>query len=221
MARYMQFTNTKFVNLDIKLDNIQEALPDEGTEILARLVEAERRQPGPQNIVTDRATIYTSRSLDYASDVVYPILTDLGMAVFGSAEYSHAIQAVPYRAPEVILGMKWNESVDIWNLGIVIWEILCGEHLFGRDNEWGTLAMMIKYLGPPPIEFLKRSNIYSQYFDEQGNYKGAILEPIALKDRFQGGGDIDMFVNFVQPMLSWEPEQRPSAAALLAHPWLQ
>lgn len=108
------------MNLDIKLDNIQEALPDEDTEVLNRLVEAERRQPSPQKIVTDRATIYTSRRLDYESGVVYPILTDLGMAVFGSAEYTHTIQAIPYRAPEVILGMKWNESVDIWNLGIIV-----------------------------------------------------------------------------------------------------
>lgn len=69
--------------------------------------------------MNDRATIYASRSLDYESGVVYPILTDLGMAVLGSAEYSHAVQAIPYRGPEVILGMKWNESVDIWNLGVV------------------------------------------------------------------------------------------------------
>ncbi|KFZ04336.1 hypothetical protein V502_10227 [Pseudogymnoascus sp. VKM F-4520 (FW-2644)] len=150
---------------NIKLDNIQEALPDDSAKILARLVEAECKEPGPQKIVNDRATIYTSRSLDYESGVVYPILTDLGMAMLGSAEYSHAIQAIPYRAPEVILGMKWNESVYIWNLGVVL---LCGEHLFGRDNERDALALMIKYLGPPPVEFLKRSDVYLQYFDEQG-----------------------------------------------------
>jgi serine/threonine-protein kinase SRPK3 len=120
MAGCIQFTNTEFVNLDIKLDNIQEALPDEDTEVLTRLVEAERRQPSPQKIITNGTTIYTSHSLDYESGVVCPILTDLGMAVFGSAEYTHTIQAIPYRAPEVILGMKWNERVDIWNLGIVV-----------------------------------------------------------------------------------------------------
>lgn len=120
MAGCMQLTNAEFVNLDIKLDNIQEALPDEDTEVLTRLVEAERRQPSPQKIITHGTTINTSRSLDYESGVVYPILTDLGMAVFGSAEYTHTIQAIPYRAPEVILRMKWNESVDIWNLGVIV-----------------------------------------------------------------------------------------------------
>ncbi|OBT76959.1 CMGC/SRPK protein kinase [Pseudogymnoascus sp. 05NY08] len=229
------------IHTDIKLDNIQEALPEENTEVLTRLVEAERSQSSPQKIEADRATIYTSRSLDYKSGVVYPILTDLArrllrstlaspsrtgalacmVAVFGSAEYTHTIQAIPYRAPEVILRMKWNEKVDIWNLGVIVWELLCGEHLFGRYNELDALASMIKYLGPPPAEFLKRSNAHLQYFDEQGNWKGTPLEHTSLKDRLEGGGDIDMFVDFVQPMLSWEPEKRPSAAALLKHPWLQ
>lgn len=101
---------------------------------------------------------------------------------------------------------------------------------------------MIKYLGPPPAEFLKRGDKHLQYFDEQGerpispaiileepeltqyplgNWKGTPLELTSVKDRLEGGGDIDIFVDFVQAMLSWEPEKRLSAAALLKHPWLQ
>lgn len=30
------------------------------------------------------------------------------------------IQAEPFRAPEVILGAKWNSSVDIWNMGCLV-----------------------------------------------------------------------------------------------------
>ncbi|KFY48078.1 hypothetical protein V496_10330 [Pseudogymnoascus sp. VKM F-4515 (FW-2607)] len=210
-----------YLNPDIKLDNIQEALPDDGTEILTRLVNAEKDEPGPQRIVNDRVTIYTSRSMDYEEEVVYPILADMGMAVFGETEYSHIIQPIPYRAPEVILGMKWKESVDIWNIGVLVWELLCGEHLFGKDNEQEALAKMIRYLGLPPVEFLKRSDVHLQYFDEQGNWRGIHPEPTALKDRLEGAGDIDLFLDFVRPMLSWEPEKRPTAAALLAHPWLQ
>ena len=42
------------------------------------------------------------------------------MAMFCETEYSHIIQPIPYRAPEVILGMKWNESEDIWNFGVLV-----------------------------------------------------------------------------------------------------
>ena len=52
--------------------------------------------------------------------MTFPILSDLGMCVFGQEEYEGVIQPVPYRAPEVILHMRWNRSVDIWNLGILV-----------------------------------------------------------------------------------------------------
>jgi len=49
-----------------------------------------------------------------------------------------------------------------------IWELLFAEHLFGSDNEEDSLALMITYLGPPPAEFLERSEVSQDYFDEQG-----------------------------------------------------
>ena len=52
--------------------------------------------------------------------MTFPILSDLGMCVFGQGEYKGVIQPVPYRAPEVILRMKWNRSIDIWNLGVLV-----------------------------------------------------------------------------------------------------
>ena len=52
--------------------------------------------------------------------MTFPILSDLGICVFGQQEYEQLIQAIPYRSPEVIMRMKWNSSVDIWNLGILV-----------------------------------------------------------------------------------------------------
>ena len=117
-----QSTEAPFLNPDIKLDNIQQALPDDDTDILTRLVDAERKEPGLRKIVDERLTIYTSRNPDYKEDLPYPILGDLGMGVFGQTEFSGVIQPIPYRAPEVILRMKWNQSVDIWNLGVLVRE---------------------------------------------------------------------------------------------------
>lgn len=42
------------------------------------------------------------------------------MGRFNQDEYERLIQPLPYRAPEVILKMKWNSSVDIWNMGVLV-----------------------------------------------------------------------------------------------------
>ena len=79
-----------------------------------------------------------------------------------------------YRALVVILRLKWNSSVNIWNLGVLVsdistpiilcalnysslgsdliqsWGLLFAEHLFGSDNEEDNLASMVTYLGQPP-----------------------------------------------------------------------
>ncbi len=106
---------------DIKLDKILQMLPGDGTEILTKLVDTERKKPGPRKIVDEGLTIYTSQKPD-CKGVEYPILGDLGMAEFGQTGYDHMIQPIPYCGPEVILGMIWNQSVDNWNLGILVRE---------------------------------------------------------------------------------------------------
>jgi serine/threonine protein kinase len=108
---------------DIKLDNLQEApIMDDELQVFTELVEAERNDPGPRNIVDEHLTIYSSRNPSFHPNVIIPIVCDLGSAVYGQNTYHQPIQPLPYRAPEVILGMGWNEKVDIWNLGIVVSE---------------------------------------------------------------------------------------------------
>ena len=49
------------------------------------------------------------------------VLCDFGEARFILEEgYSEDIQPVQYRAPDVILGIPWNEKVDIWSVGVMV-----------------------------------------------------------------------------------------------------
>jgi hypothetical protein len=50
----------------------------------------------------------------------YPILYDLGSAVIETETRRGLIQALPYRAPEVILGADWAAKVDVWNVGVLV-----------------------------------------------------------------------------------------------------
>lgn len=49
-----------------------------------------------------------------------PVISDLGSARFGQDQYQGDIMPLVYRAPEVILGMKWSSKVDIWSIGVMV-----------------------------------------------------------------------------------------------------
>ncbi|KZF18837.1 kinase-like protein [Xylona heveae TC161] len=208
------------VHTDVKLNNVLCTLPENGNEILQGLVDNESQNPSPRKVVDDGYTIYESKKLSYDNPLGFPILCDLGMGVYGKEKYTGVVQPIPYRAPEVILRMRWDSSIDIWNLGVLVWELLCGEFLFGHDNERDTLSTMISYLGPPPERFIDVSPVRSTYFDDRGSWNGFVIESIPLKERLEGTGDIDLFLDFLMSTLDWEPGRRKSAAQLLHHPWL-
>ena len=41
------------------------------------------------------------------------------------------------RAHQVILGMKWNESSDLWSLGCILMELYGGDHPPGTQSTSG------------------------------------------------------------------------------------
>ena len=71
------------VRIMIKVDNVQNTLPDEENAILTRFVNADHELPGPRKYVYKAYTIHTSRLLEYGVIMNFPILSDLGMCVFG------------------------------------------------------------------------------------------------------------------------------------------
>ena len=65
--------------------------------------------------------IYASRLL--AFDERYlgdPVLCDFGDAQFGHKEYDLEVVPDLYRSPEMIIGIAWNEKIDIWCTGLVV-----------------------------------------------------------------------------------------------------
>ena len=49
-------------------------------------------------------------------------ICDLGQARIGG-EHSGNAMPVPYRAPEIILNMKWGNAVGIWSIGLLVWNL--------------------------------------------------------------------------------------------------
>lgn len=57
------------------------------------------------------------------------------MIDFGGATYEHdshasVVNTRQYRAPEVILGLRWLYPSDLWSVGCIIAELFLGDLLF-------------------------------------------------------------------------------------------
>ncbi|KAF2210680.1 hypothetical protein CERZMDRAFT_121775 [Cercospora zeae-maydis SCOH1-5] len=207
------------IHTDLKLDNVQLTLPDNEEEILTSFVAAERESPSMVKTNLDGSPVYMSRVM-IQDELTFPILCDLGSAKLGKPPHSGMVQALPYRAPEVILGASWDSKIDIWTQGVLTWELVLGERLFGERSPENALEMMLRYLGPPPSSFLQRCSRRNEYFDEDGE-SGTGSDPIKLEDRVEMETEIPMFFDFLRNMLRWDPNERLSASQLLRHPWMQ
>ncbi|GFN18401.1 kinase domain-containing protein [Aspergillus tubingensis] len=152
----------KIIHTDIKAANILTTIED--PSVLHSFAQSQPSKPMSQKTIGDY-TIYLChnnfgrpKSLDFL-----PILSDFGSAQFQLDNVTNTwpIQPDCYRAPEVLLGAGWSYSADIWNLGVMMWELIEDKILFSnaRDsNLRGTptahLAQMIAFLGPPPQELI-------------------------------------------------------------------
>ncbi|RDX56480.1 kinase-like protein [Lentinus brumalis] len=238
----------KVIHADVQEKNILFALDE--TSALQAFEDRERTDPVARKVVGDRV-IYLSREIEPRT-LGRPTLCDFGEARFGRTTYTGLIQPHQYRAPEVIFGMPWNEKVDIWSVGVMIWNMLEGRNMFKitggpekKPHNLYLLAHMVSLLGPPPVDFLKRSETDEpwKYFDAQGKsfvcctprrhicadwhatgqWIGAKKLPndsFELSEENLEGEEKAPFLDFVRKMVTWRPEDRPTAQELLEHPWL-
>lgn len=55
-----------------------------------------------------------------------------------------------YRPPEILLGSReYTIAADLWSLGCITYEMICGKPLFPAENEYGVLKAIYRRLGPP------------------------------------------------------------------------
>lgn len=104
---------------------------------------------------------------------------DLGSSCFIHDHLSSYVQSRSYRAPEVILGCKYDYKVDIWSLGCIVAELYTGYVLFQNESVVGLLARVLGIIGPIPEHMVKEGKLVSNFFTKEG-----IL--------FQEAGGVDM-----------------------------
>uniref|UniRef100_A0A3P9DTY1 Protein kinase domain-containing protein n=1 Tax=Maylandia zebra TaxID=106582 RepID=A0A3P9DTY1_9CICH len=82
-------------------------------------------------------------------------LIDFGLACPASAVIpGDFVGTVGYCAPEVMLGLPYNEASDMWSLGLVAVELATGVPLYPSENDYDYLKFIIETQGQPPDHVL-------------------------------------------------------------------
>jgi serine/threonine protein kinase len=102
---------------DLQAGNVHLRIRD--TSILEEFEEQELNDPSPRKPI-GKSFIFKSRDLAWDQDPGHPILCDFGEARYGKTSYTDPIQPSAYRSPEVMFGVPWTSSVDIWNVGVMV-----------------------------------------------------------------------------------------------------
>lgn len=58
-------------------------------------------------------------------------IIDLGSSCFQTDNLCLYVQSRSYRAPEVIIGLPYDEKIDIWSLGCILAELYTGDVSLG------------------------------------------------------------------------------------------
>ncbi|SPJ74156.1 related to dis1-suppressing protein kinase dsk1 [Fusarium torulosum] len=140
-------------------------------------------------------------------------ICDLGQARIGKVHCSKAIPT-PSRAPEVILGMTWGNSVDVWSVGLLAWDLLQQEGIFRVYDQSEELndARLV-------------ASSEENYWNKDGEWHGTVPLPprrgIKAIETNLSGEDKDKFLDFLAGVLTWLPEDRLNSFEAYFHPWLR
>ena len=141
-------------------------------------------------------------------------------------------QKEKYLPPEIILNSDYNETIDIWALACIIFELATGEPLFDAESDANFsqkenhIWKFIEILGDIPNKIIQKMvnpKIYiallKKLTEKKNLNKISISELLRKKYHFKNNEAVELN-NFLTEMLNYLPEKRPSARKMLSHPWL-
>lgn len=161
------------------------------------------------------------------------VIVDLGNACWTHRHFSEDIQTRQYRAPEVLVGSKYDASADMWSLGCITFELLTGDLLFDPragddyDRDEDHLAMFQELLGKVPKKQALAGKYSKNFFDKKGNLKNIKqlkFWPVdqVLHEKYHfATEDAEEVGDFITPCLDFNPNERATGLECLRSDWLQ
>lgn len=110
-------------------------------------------------------------------------IIDFGSGCLENEKIYTYIQSRFYRAPEIVLGIAYTTSIDMWSYGCILYELFVGYPLFPGEDEKEHMAMIMEVKGVPPRSVLARATRRKVFFDDDyqpilvANSRGKIRNP--------------------------------------------
>lgn len=136
------------------------------------------------------------------------------------------IQSRFYRAPEIILQLKYTRAIDMWSLGCILVELFTGRPLFPGECETQMLLRMQEVLGVTPRSVVAVSPRKSEFFNEDfspilvADQKNRLHRPASFSLEAVSKCSDALFLDFCRKCLEWNPEDRIQPDDALKHPWI-
>ncbi|KAH7235178.1 kinase-like domain-containing protein [Fusarium solani] len=177
-------------------------------------------------------------------------ICDLGTAIDKSDAATAHMDITPYlvsrfyRAPEIILGIPYDYSVDMWSIGCTLYELYTGKILFTGDSNNQMLKAIMEIRGRFTPKLFKRGQLSGVHFDDKGQFISverdkvlgkttvrtmAVVKPTRdLRTRLMAasGGmndaetrDLNHFIDLLEHCLTLNPDKRIKPADALRHPF--
>lgn len=175
----------------------------------------------------------------------------LKLCDFGSASHIADCEITPYlvsrfyRAPEVILGLKYDFAIDLWSAGATIYELYTGKIMFAGQSNNQMMRLFMELKGKIPNKLIRRGAFRPNHFDENCTFvchetdkvtqrDKVVVMPVVNKTRslsheLRAGGEklsaeqnskVSQLVDMLDKIHALDPAKRPSINWCLTHPFI-
>ena len=161
-------------------------------------------------------------------------IADFGLARFFDPEERMSFGVVTqwYRAPEVVTDAQYDSKVDVWSTGVICAELFLGGHLFpGKPNDLADqLNRIMRIVGVPDITLFKNSATTLSSSSDNAKryvervcsstrpYKRVLFTPAGPQFKLEPS---ELARDLLLKLLTFDPDQRPTAREALVHPWFE
>ena len=150
-------------------------------------------------------------------------------------EIGETLQTRYYRCPEILLGCKYNQKIDVWSMGCMLYELVTDRILFrpSSDDNYSTdqdhLNAIINVCGEIPKKMIQNSVNRKHFYNikKEGKHEKYVLKycekeevkiSTLLKKYRESESETREFKiinSLISTMLLIDPRKRPSAKTLL------